>query len=58
MGLKPPGILSFMLSVILVVVAIIAKFFGASIPLISGHEFYVLLFAHLVLVLACILRAL
>lgn len=56
MGLKAPGILIFMLSVILVVVAIIAKFFGASIPVISGHEFYVLLLAHLLLVLGCMMR--
>ena len=56
MGLKAPGILTFMLSVILVVVAIIARFFGANIPVISGHEFYVLLLAHLLLVLGCMMR--
>ena len=56
MGLKAPGILTFMLSVILVVVAIVARFFGATIPFISGHEFYVLLFAQMLLVLGCMLR--
>ena len=56
MGLKTPGILTFTLSVVLVVIAVIAKFFGAAIPLISGHEFFVLLFAHILLVLGCSLR--
>ncbi len=58
MGLKAPGILSFMVSVILVVVAIISKSFGAAIPVISGHEFPVLLLAHVILVLGCLLRGL
>lgn len=58
MGLKAPGILTFMLSVIMVVIVIIAKFFDASIPVISGHEFYVLLLAHIILVLGCMLRGL
>lgn len=58
MGLKAPSILTFMISVIMVVVIIISKFFGASIPVISGNEFYVLLLAHVILVLGCVLRAL
>lgn len=58
MGLKPPGILTFMLSVIIAVIVIVAKFFDASIPLISGNEFYGLLAAHLLLVLGCMLRGL
>jgi len=58
MGLKAPSILTFMISVIMVVVVVIAKFFGASIPLISGHEFYVLLCAYALLVLGCMTRAL
>jgi hypothetical protein len=57
-GLKAPSILTFMISVIMVVVVIIAKFFEASIPLISGREFYVLLAAHVLLVLGCMFRAL
>ncbi len=58
MALKAPGIITFMLSVILVVVAIIGKFFGATIPGISGHEFYVLLLAHALLVIGCMMRGL
>lgn len=58
MTLKAPGILTFMLSIILVVCAVIAKFFAAAIPLVTGNEFWVLLLAHLLLVSGCILRGL
>lgn len=56
MTLKAPGILTFMLSVILVVCTLISRFFSASIPLISGNEFWVLLAAHALLVFGCVLR--
>ncbi len=58
MGLKAPGILTFMLSVILVVAVLMAKFFGATIPLLTGHEFWALLTAHVILVLGCVMRGL
>lgn len=58
MGLKAPGILTFMISVILTVTVLIIKFFGAQIPLITGNEFWALLLAQLVLVLGCIMRGL
>ena len=58
MALKAPGILTFLLSIILVVFVLSAKFFGASIPLINGHEFWMLLAAHLTLVLGCLARRL
>ena len=58
MGLKAPSILTFMISVILVVIVIVGKFFGASIPFISGHEFIVLLVSYVVLALGCMLRGL
>ena len=58
MTLKAPGILTFMLSIILVVCAVIAKLFEASIPLVTGNEFWVLLLAHILLVSGCILRGL
>ncbi len=58
MTLKAPGILTFMLSVILVVVSLITKFFSANIPLITGNEFWVLLIAHALLVFGCVLRGL
>lgn len=56
MGLKAPGILTFMLSVIITVVVLIVMFFGANIPLLKGNEFWALLLAQLVLVLGCIMR--
>lgn len=58
MGLKAPGILSFMLSVILTVLALVSSFSGASIPLITGQEFWVLLSSQVILVLGCIMRGL
>jgi hypothetical protein len=58
MTLKAPGILTFMLSVILVVVVMVVKFFGAEIPLLVGREFYALLAAHALLVTGCLMRGL
>ena len=58
MALKTPGILTFMLSVIMVVCVLAVKFFGASIPLFNGHEFWILLVAHLTLILGCLMRGL
>lgn len=58
MTLKAPGIVTFMLSVILMVCVLVVRFFGAEIPFIKGHEFYVLLGAQVILVLGCILRGL
>lgn len=56
MMLKAPGILTFMVSVILVVFVVCAQYFQANIPLVKGHEFWVLLVAHLTLVLGCTIR--
>ena len=58
MALKAPGILTFMLSVILTVTVLIIKFFGAEIPLFTGNEFWALLAAQIILVLGCIMRGL
>lgn len=58
MGLKAPGILTFMLSVVLTVTVLIMKFFGAAIPFFNGNEFWVLLLAQVILVLGCIMRGL
>jgi hypothetical protein len=58
MALKSPGILTFMLSVILTVLALVTYFFGASIPLVTGQEFWVLLVAEAVLIFGCIMRGL
>ncbi|MEQ1711116.1 MAG: hypothetical protein ABL908_06930 [Hyphomicrobium sp.] len=58
MGLKAPGILTFMLSVIITVVVLVVTFFGADIPLLKGNEFWALLVAQFILVLGCIMRGL
>lgn len=56
MGLKAPGILTFMLSVILMVCVLVVKYFGAEIPGLVGHEFYALLVAHVILVVGCVVK--
>lgn len=58
MGLTAPGIMTFMASVIITVIAMISKFFGAQIPLIQGHEFWAILVAQVILVFGCLIRSL
>lgn len=57
MGLSAPGIITFMISVILTVCALVAKLFDAQIPLIQGHEFWALLAAQVVLAIGCVVRS-
>lgn len=56
MGLKSPGIITFMLSIVLAVVLLMTKFFGAEIPGMQGNEFWALLTAYCILVLGCVVR--
>ena len=58
MVLKAPGILTYMLSVILTVLALVSVAFSASIPYISGQEIWVILVAQIVLIFGCIMRGL
>lgn len=58
MGLKAPGIITFLITVVLTVTVLISQFFGANIPLLQGNEFWVLLGSHLLLMLGCLMRAL
>ena len=58
MGLKAPGLLVFMLSVILTVVLLMTKFFGADIPFLANNEFWALLAAQVILILGCVMRGL
>lgn len=58
MGLKAPGMITFLIAVILTVTVLIVKFFDAKIPFIEDREFWVLLFAHLILILGCLMRGL
>lgn len=56
MGLKAPGILTFMVSIILTVCVLVVKFFSAEIPLLMGNEFWALLLAQIILVTGCLVR--
>ena len=60
MGLKAPGILTFLLSFVLMLAVLFAKYFGASIPGLTHDvtQFAGLLAAYLLLVLGCLIRAL
>jgi hypothetical protein len=58
MSLKAPGILTFTLSVVLMVCVLVVRFFGAEIPLLVGNEFWALLAAQLILVIGCMVRGL
>lgn len=60
MTLKAPGLLTFLLSVILVVAILIARYFGANIPFLSSdvQQFYGLLFGYVMLLIGTIVRGL
>ena len=58
MGLKPPGILTFTVAIILVVIAAASRWAQAHIPIVNGHEFQLALLAFVVLALGCVLRGL
>ncbi len=58
MVLKAPGIITFILSIVLTVCVLVVKFFGAQIPFIQGNEFYFLLLSQIILLLGCIMRGL
>jgi hypothetical protein len=65
MALKAPGILSFLLSIVVALAVLVAKFLPALVPqalapLLSGAtaQFYVLLAAYVLLVLGCVMRGL
>jgi len=60
MVLKAPGILSFLLSIVLALAVLSARYFGASVPLLTGDvaHFYGLLVAYVILLLGCVMRGL
>ena len=55
MGLKAPSIITFTLSIILVVIAAGSKYAQAHVPMVNGNEIPMLIFAHLLLALGCVL---
>ncbi len=60
MALKAPGILVFLLSIILALAVLFARYFSATVPLLTvdATQFYGLLAAYVILVLGCIMRGL
>jgi hypothetical protein len=60
MALKAPGILIFLLSVIVALAVLFTKFFGATIPFLAGDntQFFGMLAAYVILLLGCIMRGL
>ncbi len=60
MVLKPPGIITFMLSFFIMVAVLGSKYFGASIPGLTGEvtHFFGLLVAYLLLMFGCLFRGL
>ena len=60
MALKAPGILIFTLSIVLSLAVLFARFFGATVPFLTGDatQFYAMWAAYLVLVFGCIMRGL
>jgi hypothetical protein len=56
MSLKPPGILTFTLSLVLVVCVVLVRYFEANIPLLAGREFWALLAAYILLLVGCMIR--
>ena len=60
MALKAPGILIFLLSMVLALAVLFTRFFGSTIPMLSGDatQFYGLLAAYVILVFGCIMRGL
>jgi hypothetical protein len=60
MALKAPGILVFMLSIIVALAVLFSRFFGATVPYLTGDttQFYAMWAAYLVLLLGCVMRGL
>ena len=60
MGLKAPGILTFIISLTVMLAVMFAKYFGATIPGLTGEatQFAGLLGAYGVLMIGCLIRGL
>jgi hypothetical protein len=58
MFLKAPGILIFLVSIILALAVFYSRYFGTDVPFLTGEasQFYVLFAAYAILVLGCIMR--
>jgi hypothetical protein len=60
MVLKAPGILTFLVSIILALGVLYARYFGSDVPFLTGEatQFYAMFAADVILVLGCIMRGL
>ena len=60
MGLSSPSLLTFLISFVIMLTVLFAKFFGATIPGLSGDtsQFAGLLAAYLILSIGCLFRSL
>jgi hypothetical protein len=56
MNLTPPSLLTFILSVLLAVLALLAHYAHVGIPIVSAHSFETLLAAFLLLLAGNLLR--
>ena len=60
MVLKAPGILTFLVSIILALGVLYARYFSANVPFLTGDatQFYSMFGAYVILVLGCLMRGL
>ena len=60
MGLSTPGLLTFLLSFVIMLAVLFARFFGATIPGLTGDitQFAGLFVAYIILAMGCLLRSL
>jgi hypothetical protein len=56
MSLSPPTKVTFILSVLLAILALLVRYTGAAIPLVSGHSFETMLVAFLLLLAGVLFR--
>ena len=56
MNLSPPSQVTFILSVLLAVLALLVRFADAAIPVVSGHSFETMLVAFLLLLAGVLFR--
>ncbi len=59
MGLTAPSLLTFLLSFVIMLSVLFAKFFGATIPGLTGEatQFAGLLVAYVILTMGCLMRS-
>jgi len=56
MNLTPPSQVTFILAVLLAVLALLVKYASAAIPVVSGHSFETMLVAFLLLLAVVLFR--